>query len=34
MEGDFLEDMGIDGKIPLKWSIEIGWEGVDYIHLA
>jgi hypothetical protein len=33
-ERDFLEDMGIDGKILLKWSIDIGCEGMDHIHLA
>jgi hypothetical protein len=27
---DYLEDLGIDGKIILEWILGgIGWEGVD-----
>jgi len=30
-----LEDLGIDGKITLEWILgKLGWEGVDYMHLA
>jgi hypothetical protein len=25
-------DQGVDGRIILKWML--GWEGVDWIHLA
>jgi hypothetical protein len=32
---DHSEDIGSDGKIMLKWILgEIGWEGVDWMHLA
>jgi hypothetical protein len=27
-----LEDLGVDGKIILKWILSSG-EGVDWIHL-
>jgi hypothetical protein len=27
-------DLHIDGRIMLKPSKKIGWEGVDWIHLA
>jgi len=30
-----LEDKGIDGKIIPEWILrEVGWEGVDCIHLV
>jgi hypothetical protein len=29
------EDLGVDGRIILEWILgEIGFEGVDWIHLA
>jgi hypothetical protein len=31
---DHLEDLSVDGKIILEWIREIGWEGVDWMHLA
>jgi len=32
---DHSEDVGVDGRIILDWILsEIGWEGVDWIHLA
>jgi hypothetical protein len=32
---DYLEDQGADGRIILDLIIRvIGWEGVDWIHLA
>jgi hypothetical protein len=32
---DQLEDLGIGGEIILEWILgEIGWEGVDWIHVA
>jgi hypothetical protein len=32
---DHLEDIGVDGKIILEMDLrEIGWEGVDWIHLV
>jgi hypothetical protein len=32
---DHLEDLGVDGKIILKWMLrkQGGREGVDWIHL-
>ena len=33
-EGDYLEDLGIDGMIILKWNIQIGWDITDWIDLA
>jgi hypothetical protein len=30
-----LEDTGADEKIFIKWILkEIGWEAVDWLHLA
>jgi hypothetical protein len=32
-----LEDLGVDGRIILEWIMDlrdIGWEGVDWFHLA
>jgi hypothetical protein len=31
-ENNHSEDPGVDGRIILE--VEIGWEGVDWIHLA
>jgi hypothetical protein len=32
---DHLKDLGIDGRILLKWILGGIWlEGVDWIHLA
>jgi hypothetical protein len=32
---DHLKDLGIDGRIIKKMDVrELGWEGVDWIHLA
>jgi hypothetical protein len=32
---DHLEDLSVDGRVTLERDImEIGWEGVDFIHLA
>jgi hypothetical protein len=31
---DYLEALGVDGRIILKWNLRIQWEGVDWIHLA
>jgi hypothetical protein len=32
---DHSEDIGVDGRIMLEWILpEIGWEGVDWIHLV
>jgi hypothetical protein len=31
---DHLEDLSIGRRIILEWILEIGWEGVDWIHLA
>jgi hypothetical protein len=32
---DHPEDLGVDGKIILKWILrEIGWEVVGWIHLS
>jgi hypothetical protein len=29
------EDLGVDGNIILQWILrEIGWEGIDWMHLA
>jgi hypothetical protein len=28
-----LQDLGIDGRTILEWLMEMGWEGVDWIHL-
>jgi hypothetical protein len=32
---DHSEDPGVDGKMILEWILrEMGWEGVEWIHLA
>jgi hypothetical protein len=31
---DYLEDVGIDGKIMLEWIFGNRWEGLDWMHLA
>jgi hypothetical protein len=31
---DHSEDLGIDGRIVLNGSREIGWKGVEWMHLA
>jgi len=31
---DHLEDLGLSGKIIQMDLREIGWEGVDWLHLA
>jgi hypothetical protein len=33
-ETGHLEDVGSEGKIILKFIVDIGFEGVDSIHLA
>jgi hypothetical protein len=35
METDHLEDLGLDGKVILRFILkEIGWEGMNWIDLA
>jgi hypothetical protein len=34
MEGDHLEDTGVDGRIILKWIFERLGGGIDWIDLA
>jgi hypothetical protein len=36
LEGrDHKEDIGVDGRIPIRMDLrEIGWGGVDWMHLA
>jgi hypothetical protein len=29
-----LEDLGVDGRIILKWVLEKYVSGIDWIHLA
>jgi len=33
-EGNYLEDLGLDGRITLKWIFMNGMGGVDWINLA
>jgi hypothetical protein len=33
-EGDHLEDIGVDGRIILKWILEKWDGGIDWIDLA
>jgi hypothetical protein len=33
-ERDYSEELGIDGKIILEWTLEKWWEGVDWIDLV
>jgi hypothetical protein len=34
-EGDHLIDLGVDGRIILKWIFErLDWGGIDWIDLA
>ena len=34
MERYQLEDLGVDGRIILRWLQEMGWEDMDWIYLA
>jgi hypothetical protein len=34
MEGDHLEDRGVDGRIILKWTYERLDGGMDWVNLA
>jgi hypothetical protein len=35
MEGDHMKELGIDGRIILKWIFrEMGWRGMDWIDVA
>jgi hypothetical protein len=34
LKEDHLEDPDIDGRIILKWILEIGWKVVDWIQVA
>jgi len=33
-ETDHVEDLGIDGRVVLKWVLRNTWEAVDWINLA
>jgi hypothetical protein len=33
-ERDYHEDLDIGGRIILKWILEIGWGGMDWIDLT
>lgn len=33
-ERDHVEDLDIDWMIKIEGLLEMGWEGVDLIHLA
>jgi hypothetical protein len=32
-DGDHLEDLEVDGRIILKWTLKTRCEGTDWIHL-
>jgi hypothetical protein len=31
---NYLEDLGVEGRITLKWLFEKWYGGLDWIHLA
>jgi hypothetical protein len=33
-ERDHWEDQDVGGWTILKWILEIGWDGVDWVHVA
>jgi len=33
-ERGHLEDTGVDGRVILRWILEVGCEGMDWIDLA
>jgi hypothetical protein len=33
-KGDHFEDLGVDGRIILIWFLEIGWDGMNWIHIT